>query len=298
MPVRRKSLPLLGLTTLLSCGCDGQYHEQSEAMQQMAVDPMGGAYSPSQSVFQASTWAPLDAAARAKLYVASAAVGLLGKELRQCAQLLEPTEFQYGEGMAVRGAAALTDLPPPTQADEALQQASIGKSPGRDGEASVICSIGEDSILSLATVQRMLMHSLAVEGDPRVLDELVSLGQLVSTPADERALLAVLFIRETGRASSPLMPYLQALLFQAHEHIPSAWNPASTDGAARRQALAASSANGPTVLRAADALRKTILQAYGSMLPKARSPATSDAHAHTHARTDCAPKAPLSSATR
>jgi hypothetical protein len=228
-------------------GGHGQYSDDAS---HVSVDPVSGAtYSPSHALFQRGTWETLDTGARAELYVSSAAVGLLGKDLRECARLVQPTEFQYGD-VAVRGAAALADLPP--SADPNLPP-------------SVICTIGNGAILTLATVQRMLEHSLG--HDARLAQELASLDTLVTTPADERALLAVLFIREAGRTSSPLMPYIQALLWRAHENIPSAWNPASQNGADRRAALG--QAGGSTLLRAADALRKSIFEAYVDLVPRA-----------------------------
>ena len=158
--------------------------------QQYAIEPDGGASvqaSYHNQIFQASTWEPLDAAARAELYVGAAGTGLLGQELRACARLIQPAAFAY-DGMVVRGAAAVEELSP-----------------------SILCSIGDGAILSLATVKAMLSSSLG-ELDPLLSREIEGLEALVTSPAEERSLLAVLFIREAGRASSPLMPYMQALL--------------------------------------------------------------------------------------
>lgn len=231
-----------------------------DGLMQVPVDPMGGAYSPSEAIFQASTWAPLDAAARARQYVASAAVGLLGPDQRACARLIDSAEFRYGDAV-IRGASALSELPHPVSH---LHQ----RAPNLP--ASTICVIGKGAILTLETVQRMLVHSLGeTDGDPKLAQELASLPELIATPADERALLAIIFIREASRQSSPLMPYLQALLWNAHEHIPSAWNPSSPDGAKRRAQLVQTEPSGPKLLQAADALRKSILTSYADVLPKA-----------------------------
>ena len=73
-------------------------------------------------------------------------------------------------------------------------------------------------------------------------------------PAGERALFAVLLMRKTVRSSSPLMPCINAMLRESHHQIPSAWNPASADGATRRANLAAAK-GGEMLLSAADQLR-------------------------------------------
>ena len=203
----------------------------------------GGANTETHHLFWASTWESLNKEQRASLYVAAAAAGVLGEELRACAQIIQPAHFQYNNDMAVRGVAAFEDLSP-----------------------SVLCNIGEGGILSLATVKKLLATSSGRQ-DPLLANEIEKLDSLVTSAADERSLLAVLFLREAAQASSPLMPYLQALLWRAHEEIPSAWNPNTAEGSARRAALAASS--GPTTLKAADALRKHIFQQYSELVPRA-----------------------------
>jgi len=187
----------------------------------------------------ASTWEALDAVARSELYVASAAAGHLGKDLSSCASFFQTEEFQYSPDLRVRGAAATVDIP-----------------------AGEFCIIGENAGVSLATVKRMLYRS-----QPQLAQEVATIDAVVQTPADERTLLAVLLMRESHRSSSPLMPYLQALLKGAHEHIPSAWDPASLDGAAKRAAL--KETGGTTLLQAIDALRKHVMQQYASLLPRA-----------------------------
>ena len=57
-------------------------------------------------------------------------------------------------------------------------------------------------------------------------------------------------------------------MWRAHVSIPSAWNPQSLDGAARRSQLLAQP-GGPTLLKASDALRKHILEQYSELLPRA-----------------------------
>eukprot|EP00966_Prymnesium_polylepis_P212266 4917007-Prymnesium_polylepis.1 len=59
-----------------------------------------------------------------------------------------------------------------------------------------------------------------------------------------------------------------ALLAGAHEHIPSAWDPRSAEGAARWAGLE-SLDKGPILLMAADELRKVIVQQYASLVPRA-----------------------------
>ena len=176
----------MSLVILLASVCARQPAE--DLTSQVSVDP-NGEYSwvdraSSHHLFQASTWAPLDANARAELYVASAAVGLLGEDIRACARLMQPAEFQYGADLIVRGAAASADLPP-----------------------EVLCTIGEGAFLSIATVQRILSRdSLNMdEQNMPLLKEIASLDGLSVTPANERALLAVLLMREGGRTASPLM---------------------------------------------------------------------------------------------
>lgn len=208
-----------------------------------------GSVSPS-NLFLASTWAELDGFSRAKLYTMAAADGLLGEELRRCAMLLVPSEFMYGSER-VRGAAASPALAEAT-ANHPLP--------------STFCSIGEKALISRTTVQLMLAE--AWRDEPNVLQEIASLQSLVRNPADERSLIVVLLLREAGRASSPLMPYIQGLLHGAHENIPSAWDPASAIGAARRAALA-QAPGGDRLLMAADALRKAVLESYASLVPRA-----------------------------
>ena len=82
------------------------------------------------------------------------------------------------------------------------------------------CTIAEDAAISLASVARLLHRNL-----PHLAEEIATIGALVQTPADERTLLAVLLMREFHRSSSPLMPYLQALVSSAqcpqipHKHV-------------------------------------------------------------------------------
>lgn len=199
----------------------------------------GGLSVEADALVSASTWGSLDATARSDLFVASAAAGHLGEDLRPCAGFFQTEEFQYGPDLRVRGAAATVDIP-----------------------ATEFCIIGEDAAISLSSVVRMLHRS-----QPQLAHEIATIESLVQTPADERTLLAVLLMREAHRSSSPLMPYLQALLKGAHEHIPSAWNPESPDGSAKRAAL--KETGGATLLKAAEALRKHVMQQYASVLPRA-----------------------------
>ncbi|KAL1523842.1 hypothetical protein AB1Y20_018763 [Prymnesium parvum] len=200
-----------------------------------------GAAPRAEQLFLRSTWARLDAPARAALYLRSAAAGRLGDGLQPCAGLLEPAAFARG-GTRVRGAMASVDL--------------------RGGE---MCTLGEGALLTVASVRKQLGESSS--GRPRLSQEVASLGDLVQSAADERALLALLLMREDARASSPLMPYLQALLHRAHEHIPSAWDPSSAEGAERRAELERDA--GPRTLRAADELRRVISAHYTALVPRA-----------------------------
>merc|ERR1719491_2218130 len=142
-------------------------------------------------LFRASTWAPLDAIQRADLYLAAAEAGKLGEDLHQLiplAQLIEPGEFPYGNQL-VRGAKATTDIPP-----------------------SILCTIGERASISVPSIVHMLRREHA-----NLSHELDAIESLLSTPADERSLLALLILREASRPSSPVMPYVLTFLQSAHE---------------------------------------------------------------------------------
>jgi len=213
------------------------------AAEMATIDTSGGSQS-EPNLLLASTWAPLGAVARADLYLAAATAGVLeeAEDLIPCARLMQLGEFQYGSNL-VRGVAATMELP-----------------------ALSGCTLGKRAAISLSTVVRRLAHTYG--NDPVQSREIASVEALVRTPADERALCAVLLMREAERTSSPLMPYIMALLTGAHEHIPSAWDPGSAEGAARRAGLE-SLDKGPMLLMAADELRKVIVQQYASLVPRA-----------------------------
>lgn len=193
-------------------------------------------------LFRASTWTPLDAIQRADLYLAAAEAGKLGEHLHQLiplARLIEPGEFPCGNQL-VRGAKATASIPP-----------------------SILCTIGERASISVPSIVHMLRRE-----HTNLSHELDAIGSLVSSPADERSLLALLILREASRPSSPVMPYVLTFLRGAHEHIPSSWDPASPAGADRRASLAGLD-NGPALLHAADELRKHIVENYLHFVPQA-----------------------------
>jgi len=200
-------------------------------------------------LFLAATWEPLNAVARADLYLAAAGAGKLGEDsydLIPAAQLIQPGEFPYGNQL-VRGAMAADDIPP-----------------------SVFCVIGEGALISLASMVRNLGRKYSDQNQLLLSREIDSIESLVLTPADERALLTLLIMREATRTSSPFVPYIMSFLHSAHEHIPSAWDPTSTEGAKRRAGLAGlDQLGGPTLLSAADELRKVILNNYETLVPRA-----------------------------
>ena len=189
-----------------------------------------------------TTWASLGAVARADLYLAAAAAGKLDKGLISWARIMQSGESQYGN-VLVRGALATTDIPP-----------------------GVIGIIDKPATISLETVVDRL-HSQY--GDHPVLGAEISLiTSLVREPTDERSLLALLLLRESTRAASPLMPYLLTFLTRAHENVPSAWDPNTDEGLARRAGLD-SLPGGPTLIQAADALRTHIMERYAELVPRA-----------------------------
>ena len=197
-------------------------------------------------LFRASTWTPLDAIARADLYLAAAEAGQLGEEyhhLIPLARLIEPGEFPYGNHL-IRGAKATADIPPSTQ-----------------------YNIGERALLSVPSLLHKL-HSEHTNDDDHPPLNIDAIEALITTPADERSLLTILLLREASRPSSPVMPYILTFLRSAHENIPSSWDPTSPTGANRRAALAGLP-NGPTLLHAADELRKHIIVNYGRFVPQA-----------------------------
>jgi len=211
----------------------------------ITVSPDGAASPQEPDLFRASTWAPLNAVARADLFVAAAEAGKLGEnnyDLIPAAQLVEAGEFQYGNQL-VRGAKAISDIP-----------------------ASVFCVIGEDALISLASVVRSLDRRYSDRAALSV--EIRAIAGLVTAPADERALLTLLLLREASRTSSPLMPYMMSFLRSAHEHIPSAWDPATAEGASRRRGIIALD-GGATLLTAADEIRKVMSENYAALVPRA-----------------------------
>ena len=190
-----------------------------------------------------STWETLDNFKRAELYLQSAAAGTLGEELTSCAKLIEVDTFDEG-GNLIRGAAAATDLSP-----------------------SVVCTIGEGAVLDMSVgVRRMLSQSLGDQ--PELSREIASFESLVLNPSEERSLLTLILMREAGRQRSPLMPYFRAFLEGAHEHNPASWDPASADGAARRQALAEQT-GGHALLKGGDMLRSAVADFYAALVPRA-----------------------------
>jgi len=212
---------------------------------EFTVNPNGAISSEEPDFFLATTWAPLNGVGRAELYLAAVGAGKLGEDsypLIPVAQLIKTGEFQYGK-ILVRGAEATADIPP-----------------------SDICTIGENALISLSSVVRKLSRKYTK--DITVSAEINSIQDLVRTPADERALLTLLILREGTRTSSPLIPYIMTFLLSAHEHIPSAWDHTSADGAARRAGLV-NVDGGAALIMAADALRKAIAKDYNELAPRA-----------------------------
>ena len=88
---------------------------------------------------------------------------------------------------------------------------------------------------------------------------------LLRQPVDDRALLAVLLLREGAKEHSPLLPYIQSFL-QLPPGVPAGWDPSTDAGAARRAELQASN---PRALVMADALRRLIAKKYDAIVPAA-----------------------------
>lgn len=216
--------------------------------EKVAINPEGATRFSSQepNLFLATTWAPLNAIERADLYLAAAGAGKLDDEdnhsLTSAARLIKTGEFPFGNQL-VRGAKAIDEIPP-----------------------SVMCTINKGALISLASVTRRLSR-LFVDDDPLLSQEIGSIPSLVLTPTDQRSLLVLLLLRESNRASSPLMPYIMAFLQSAHEHVPSAWDPASPEGVKRRAGLRGVE-GGSTLLAAADELRRVVLRNYEAIVPR------------------------------
>ena len=202
-----------------------------------------------------STWGPLNARARATLFIAAAATGELGSGLRSCAQVMlaadfeSPLEKEIGAaGSSSRGAAAAVDL--------------------KEGFA---CLIPEAELLSVTTARSLFK----TPGDGRQ-------AQLLSDPrpaakntaGDERGQLALLVMRERARPRSKLAPYIHTFLSAPPPDLPAAWDPQSEEGKARRGALAASQPggiNGSRLLLRADFVRRSIARHYAQLVPRAIS---------------------------
>jgi len=207
----------------------------------------------SDDLWSASTWAPLNESACALRFISAAAAGKLGSGLQSCARQMTATS-EYG----MRGAAAT----------------------GEHGPGSVICSVSEEGLLSVSTVRTMMddvfVRSLRPSGRRRSgmaashgVSDPAATGATTDTllrqPSDDRALLAVLLLRERAKEHSPLAPYIRSFL-HLPAGVPSGWDPATEEGAARRAELQFSN---PKALLMADLLREQIATTYLALVPAA-----------------------------
>lgn len=134
-------------------------------------------------------------------------------------------------------------------------------------QQGAICVIDESATISLKNVVSRLQSKY--DDHPILSAEIAAVEALVRESADERSLLALLLVRESERVSSPLHPYLLTFLSHAHENIPSAWDPDSAEGAARRAGLQGLGPHGRKLVAAADELRKHVTACYASLVPRA-----------------------------
>jgi len=151
---------------------------------------------------------------------------------------------------------------------------------GEHGPGSVICSVSEEGLLSVSTVRTMMddvfVRSLRPSGRRRSgmaashgVSDPAATGATTDTllrqPSDDRALLAVLLLRERAKEHSPLAPYIRSFL-HLPAGVPSGWDPATEEGAARRAELQFSN---PKALLMADLLREQIATTYLALVPAA-----------------------------
>ena len=193
-----------------------------------------------------STWSALNASARATLFAAGAEAGLLGSDLQSCGTYMTAALFRHG-GVDIRGAAASKDI-----------------------EAGFVCAIGEDELISVATVRAMLgSEFIGLQELPGSRGEGVvaapSGETLKRRTSEDRALMAVLLLRERSRAKSRLAPYIHTFL-QLPEGVPAGWDSDTPLGAERRSMLKATH---PALLEKADMLRAVIAQKYAQLVPEA-----------------------------
>lgn len=200
------------------------------------------------------TWSHLNDSARASLFVKAASSGRLASGLQACAEHMLVDSFG-GEG-GMRGAKAVSQLRP-----------------------GFICAVSDDGLLSVATVRSMMgdaiikiLSSSRVGGDEASVATAWNGGaaesmaeSLSRQPADDRALMAVLFLREAAKAHSPLMPYIQSFL-HLPEGVPAGWDTDTDEGAARRAQLREAN---PRAMLMADVQRRLIARKYDSLVPAA-----------------------------
>ena len=230
------------------------------------------------SLLERTNWQQLNETERAALFISAAAAGQLGEALMDCAIKMRVATFRHGDAH-IRGAAAASSI-----------------------HSGFVCSIGEAATLSAATVREMLgryfMDSQELSTsqlEPLPAGAVAAAETLKRKPVDDRALLAVLLLRERGRKRSPLMPYVQAFLSPAEPTIPTMWDPKTPDGALRRatflrdqqqqpqqqpqqqqQSAGGSGAGGgggggggASLLRAVDMLRREVEKHHEALIPRA-----------------------------
>jgi hypothetical protein len=190
-------------------------------------------------------WTALDESARADLFVAAAKSELLDSRLQSCGAYMTPAYFRHGDAV-IRGAAASADI-----------------------ETGFMCVVNQDHLISVATVRAMLGSELirlqtlpGSRGDGITAHSGETLRRRVS---EDRALMAVLLLRERSRSRSRLAPYIHAFL-QLPDGVPAGWDGQTPEGAERRSLLKATS---PALLEKADMLRAVIAQKHAQLVPKA-----------------------------
>lgn len=193
----------------------------------------------------AAAWKSLNTSARAELFVAAAKSGLLTPGLKSCAERMTPNNFWH-DGAPLRGVAAAVDL-----------------------DEGVVCTIGDLDLISVATVRSMLGPEFIglqkVHGDAAGAKISGSEQESLSRKAsDDRALLAVLLLRERARAKSVLAPYIHSCL-TLPENVPAGWDPKSGYGSHRRAVLLPD----PRLLAKTDMLRALIAEKYAALVPAA-----------------------------